>query len=119
MTWANRAPGSSVLPIGNNPIQVREKKGGVMIERSKFPAGISSAVGASGEIESVIRQAAQRVLPELGEDAVIVPEDAVDARDLDHPGRYLPHTVVLDRRLLQKLCRPGRVEHGSPGLRSF
>ena len=100
-------------------------------------------------IEVSIRDAAQRVLPELTADqlrerlarrktrslrrpprawcvavrasdtrigpwgAVIVPEDAVDPRDADHPGRYLAHTVVMDKGLLARLSAPVGVEYGT------
>jgi DNA-binding NarL/FixJ family response regulator len=45
--------------------------------------------------------------------AAIVPEHAVDAKDLEHPGRCLPHTVLLDKRLLSRLCRHVEVEYGT------
>src|SRR5687767_3143982 len=100
-------------------------------------------------VELLIREAAGRVVPLLGEDelrrrlgrrnrpallrpprawclavraadtrinaynAAIVPEDAMDPHDRDHPGRVLPHTVVLDKRLLAKLCRHVEVEYGT------
>jgi DNA-binding NarL/FixJ family response regulator len=100
-------------------------------------------------VELLIREAAGRVLPLLGEDelrrrlgrrntpallrpprawclavragdtrinaynAAMVPEDAMDPHDREHPGRVLPHTVVLDKRLLAKLCRHVEVEYGT------
>src|SRR5687768_8503161 len=42
--------------------------------------------------------------------AILIPEDAADPRDLDHPGRVLPHTVTLDAKLLRQLCQPVRIE---------
>src|SRR5687768_17605325 len=45
--------------------------------------------------------------------AAIVPEDATDAKCAEHPGRHLPHTVVLDRRLLARLSAPVEVEYGT------
>jgi hypothetical protein len=42
--------------------------------------------------------------------APIIPEDAVNSRDREHPGRFLPHQFVLDNSLLHRLCGPVRIE---------
>lgn len=45
--------------------------------------------------------------------AAMGPEHALDTEDWRHPGRVIPHTVVLERRLLEVICAP--VEIGPPG----
>ena len=42
--------------------------------------------------------------------AMIVPEHAVDQRDREHPGRFLRHDVLLDAKLLDRLCIPVRID---------
>jgi DNA-binding NarL/FixJ family response regulator len=58
----------------------------------------------------VVRACDTRITPW---NAAIVAEDAMDARDLDHPGRVLPHVVTVDARLLRRLCGPVEVEYGT------
>ena len=45
--------------------------------------------------------------------AAIVPEHAMDASCAGHPGRVLPHTVVVDKGLLARLSAPVGVEYGT------